>query len=224
MTKKCESIRVFIVDDHEVVRLGLMQFLESHEGVTVCGIAGDANTAIASINSCSPDVVVVDISLEGIGGIELIRAIQTRYRSIKVVAHSMHAEKEIVRRALQAGAIGYVIKSEPVGQLIVAIKLALKGKPYISSPLHESLIDIMAGRGEDNDPGALLTDRELEIFRLIGNGKDRRQIALQLGIGTSTIGTYRDRIKTKLGIQSSGELTRYAIKWASQSASQDRND
>lgn len=219
-----DNIRVFIVDDHEVVRLGLAQIIESHEAFTVCGNSGDTNTAIASIKECAPDVVVVDISLEGVGGIELIRAIRTHDRNIKVVAHSMNAEKEIVRRALQAGAVGYVIKSEPVGQLVVAIKRALEGKPYLSPPLHESLFDIKAGREEDNNPVAILTDRELEIFRLIGKGQDRRQIASHLGIGTSTIGTYRDRIKAKLGIQNSGELTRYAIKWTADIVVSDQND
>jgi DNA-binding NarL/FixJ family response regulator len=209
-----KKIRIFIVDDHEVVRLGLIQFLNSHVNLIVCGQAGDANAAIAQINDCNPDIAVVDISLEGVSGIELIRAIRARYRRVAVLALSMHAEKEVVRRALHAGACGYVLKSEPVGQLVEAIGRAAEGKTYISEPLRESLLDIMAGT---EGPEAMineLTDRELEIFTLIGQGCDRREIARRLGISTSTIGTYRDRIKTKLNMKSSGELVKFAVQWS----------
>ena len=206
-------IRIFIVDDHEVVRLGLIQYLNSHDHLVVCGQAGDANSAIASINDCNPDVAVVDISLEGVSGIELIKAIKGRYRHVHILALSMHAEKEIVRRALQAGASGYVLKSEPVDQLVEAITRSMEGKTYISEPLQESLLDIMVGKEEAEDLMADLTDRELDIFRLIGQGCDRREIARRLGISTSTIGTYRDRIKTKLNMKSSGELIKFAVQW-----------
>ncbi len=209
-----KQIRIFIVDDHEVVRLGLIQFLNSHIHLHVCGQAGDANSAIASINDCSPDVAVVDISMEGVSGIELIKAIKARYRQIAVLALSMHAEKEVVRRALQAGATGYVLKSEPVGQLVEAIGKAVEGKSYISEPLRESLLDIMAGKEGPENLMSDLTDRELEIFTLIGQGCDRREIARRLGISTSTIGTYRDRIKTKLNMKSSGELIKFAVEWS----------
>lgn len=209
-----KQIRIFIVDDHEVVRLGLIQFLNSHAHLHVCGQAGDANTAIASINDCGPDVAVVDISLEGVSGIELIKAIKARYRQVTVLALSMHAEKEVVRRALQAGAIGYVLKSEPVDQLVEAIDKAMEGKSYISEPLRESLLDIMVGKEGPESLMSDLTDRELEIFTLIGQGCDRREIARRLGISTSTIGTYRDRIKTKLNMKSSGELIKFAVQWS----------
>jgi DNA-binding NarL/FixJ family response regulator len=208
-----KQIRVYIVDDHEVVRLGLIQYLNSHDHLHVCGQAGDANTAIASINDCAPDIAVVDISLEGVSGIDLIKAIRGRYRQVQVLALSMHAEKEVVRRALQAGASGYVLKSEPVDQLVEAINKAMEGKIYISEPLRESLLDIMVGKEAPEDLMSELTDREIEIFRLIGQGCDRREIARRLGISTSTIGTYRDRIKTKLNMKSSGELIKFAVQW-----------
>jgi len=209
-----KKIRIFIVDDHEVVRLGLIQFLNSHAHLHVCGQAGDANAAIASINDCSPDIAVVDISLEGISGIELIKAIKARYRQVTVLALSMHAEKEVVRRALQADASGYVLKSEPVEQLVDAIGKAVEGKSYISEPLRESLLDIVTGKEGPESLMSDLTDRELEIFTLIGQGCDRREIARRLGISTSTIGTYRDRIKTKLNMKSSGELIKFAVEWS----------
>lgn len=206
--------RVFIVDDHEIVRLGLVQFIDSHDCLSVCGQAGDANAAIAAINECKPDVAIVDISLEGVSGIDLIKAIRGRYHHVAIVALSMHGEKEIVRRALQAGARGYVLKSEPIDQVVDAIEKVIDGGSYISEPLRESILDIVTK--EENDSGRLLsqlTDREIDIFRLIGEGLNRREIALKMGISTSTIGTYRDRIKTKLNMKSPGELMRFAVKW-----------
>ena len=212
--KSDKKIRIFIVDDHEVVRLGLIQFLNSYEHLHVCGQAGDANAAVAAINECAPDVAVVDISMEGVSGIELIKAIRSRYRQVNILALSMHAEKEIVRRALQAGAGGYVLKSEPVSQVVEAIEKISAGKSYISESLRELLFDIVVRKEEGpEDMLAKLTDRELDIFKLIGAGLDRREISRRLNISTSTIGTYRDRIKNKLNMKSSGELIRFAVQW-----------
>lgn len=149
-------------------------------------------------------------------GIDLIRAIRSRYRQIGVLALSMHAEKEIVRRALQAGAGGYVLKSEPVEQVLEAIEKVSSGRTYISESLRDLILDSMMVEEEDDDKLlSQLTDREFDIFKLIGEGLDRREIARRLGISTSTIGTYRDRIKNKLNMQSSGELVKYAIQWIS---------
>lgn len=212
--KTAATIRIFIVDDHEVVRLGLIQYLNSYEHLHVCGQAGDANTAILAINDAAPDIAIVDISLEGVSGIELIKAIRSRYRYINILALSMHAEKEIVRRALQAGAGGYVLKSEPVEQVVEAIEKISAGKSHISESLRESLLDIVIRKEEGPEEMLVkLTDRELDIFKLIGAGLDRREISRRLNISTSTIGTYRDRIKNKLNMKSSGELIRFAIQW-----------
>jgi DNA-binding NarL/FixJ family response regulator len=220
--RKMEKTRIFIVDDHEIVRLGLVQFLNSHEHLQVCGQAGDANSAIAAINECKPDIAIVDISLEGVSGIDLIKAIRVRYRQVAVMALSMHAEKEIVRRALQAGAGGYVLKSEPVDQVVEAIEKVVAGKSYISESLRESLMDMVSKKDEGPEELlAQLTDRELDIFKLIGEGLDRREIARRMGISTSTIGTYRDRIKNKLNMNSSGELIRFAVKWTTRGGQED---
>ncbi len=217
------KIRVFIVDDHEIVRMGLVQYLNSHENLQVCGQAGDANSAIAAINECKPDIAVVDISLEGVSGIDLIKAIRGRYRQVAVMALSMHAEKEVVRRALQAGAGGYVLKSEPVDQVVEAIEKVIEGKSYISESLRESLLDIVSRKDESpEDLLAQLTDRELDIFKFIGEGLDRREIAQKMGISTSTIGTYRDRIKNKLNMKSSGELIRFAVRWTTREDNEDQ--
>jgi DNA-binding NarL/FixJ family response regulator len=212
--KTAKRIRIFIVDDHEVVRLGLIQFINSYEHLYVCGQAGDANSAVVAINDCAPDIAVVDISLEGVSGIELIKAIRSRYRHVNILALSMHAEKEIVRRALQAGAGGYVLKSEPVDQVVEAIEKISAGTSYISESLRESLLDIVVRKEEGPDDMLVkLTDRELDIFKLIGAGLDRREISRRLNISTSTIGTYRDRIKSKLNMKSSGELIMFAVQW-----------
>ncbi len=207
-------IRVFIVDDHPVVRRGLAQFINSREGMEVCGDDADASTSISSINRTSPDVVIVDIRLKNTNGIDLIKAITTRYRKIKTLVLSMHDENEYVERALRAGASGYVLKTDPEDLIIEAINSALAGEIYLSSSLRDKMIESMIWHSSNIDDVNMtsLSDREREIFFLIGRGLNTRQIAQRLYLSTSTVGTYRERIKSKLHITTPGELVRYAVK------------
>ncbi len=206
--------RIFIVDDHEIVRRGLLQFLNSREEFEVCGEAADANRAISGLNKCSCDIAIVDINLEGISGIDLIKAIRERYKNILILALSMYSGSENVERALKAGAMGYVLKSEPADQIIDGMRSILEGKTYISPQLKDNLLNKMIKNTEEEDISLnLLTNREFEIFRLIGEGSNRMEISRKLNLNTSTIGTYRDRIKSKLNISSPAELTRQAVEW-----------
>jgi DNA-binding NarL/FixJ family response regulator len=209
------GVKVFIVDDHEIVRCGLSQFLNSHDNIEVCGEAGDANSAIAAINSAVPDIVIVDINLGGISGIDLIKAIVARYKKIKILALSMHGESEIVKRAIHAGARGYVLKSEPADQIIDAIGSIQRGKIYISEIIKDKIFDVFAHNTSDIDDDSVkqLTDREYEIFELLGKGFNRSEIAKKLNLTTSTIGTYRNRMKVKLNVTTSTELIKKAVEW-----------
>ncbi len=206
--------KIFIVDDHPIVRSGLAQFIESYDDLMVCGEAEDANTAIANINLCNPDIVIADINLKGVSGIELIKAIRNRYSHINVIVLSMHEENEYIERAIQAGAMGYVLKSDNEKLVIDAIETIKKGKTFLSNTLKDKMLDRMLWHTSDDDPMSLnsLTNRELEIFELIGKGLNTRQIASQLNLTISTIGTYRERIKSKLNITSPNELTIHAIR------------
>ncbi len=206
--------RIFIVDDHPVVRRGLTQFINSKEGMEVCGDAPDATTAIAAINRNNPDIVIVDIRLRGTNGIELIKAITMRYRSIKTLVLSMHDENSYVEQSLRAGAMGYVLKTDPEGIIIEAINSIVNGEMYLSSSLRDKMIETMIWHSA-NIKGldiTSLSEREREIFSLIGHGLNTRQIAERLYLSTSTIGTYRERIKSKLNVTSPGELVRLAVQ------------
>lgn len=209
------DIRIFIVDDHPVVRRGLSQYINSREGYTVCGDAGDANSAITDINELKPDIVIVDINLKGTNGIDLIKAIRARHRSMNVLVLSMHEENEYVERAMRAGARGYVLKNDSEELVIEAISSIMNNKIFLSSSIRDRMIESMVWQSSEGKEKsvALLTDREFEIFELIGKGHNTREIASLLSLSTSTVGTYRERIKSKLNIFSPNELVKFAVQW-----------
>lgn len=205
--------KIFIVDDHPIVRRGLSQFINNHSFLEVCGDAEDANSAIAALNDCTPDVVIVDINLRGISGIELIKAIRNRYRNIKIIALSMYEESDYVERAIRAGAIAYVVKSDNEEVIIEAIRTVLGGKTYLSEGLKDKVISNYLWSTPLSGDIAIqkLSDREFDIFKLMGKGFSTRQIASALNLSVSTIGTYRERIKNKLNIADSSQLMKQAI-------------
>ena len=205
--------KIFIVDDHPMVRTGLTLFLNTFHDFQVCGQAEDANSAIASINECQPDIAIIDIGLKGINGIDLIRAIRSRYSRIEILVFTLYDNQDYVERAIKAGALAYVLKSDSELNIIEAIHSIKEKKSYLSVSLRDMMIEHMLWRGGDNhDPVQTLTNRELEVYRLIGKGFNTRQIANELNLTISTIGTYRERIKTKLRIRSPYELILKAMK------------
>lgn len=218
-----QDINIYIVDDHPVVRRGLAQFLNSRKGYAVCGEAGDANTAIEDINDKNPDVVLVDINLKGTSGIDLIKAIRSRYKTIKVLVLSMHEENEYIERAMRAGAKGYVLKNDNEELVLEAISQVMNNKIYLSSNIKDKMLESMIwhGSGGREKSVALLTDREFEIFELIGKGANTREIASALSLSASTVGTYRERIKTKLNIITPNELVKFAVQWVLNENNQD---
>jgi len=210
-----EKSRVFIVDDHTMFREGLRQLIECEAGLTVCGDAPDAVEALRGIHTSKPDVVIVDISLAGSNGIDLIKDIKAQFEELPVLVVSMHDESVYAERALRAGAMGYVMKHEPAKTVKAAVHKVLGGDMYLSEKMSSSVINrFMRGDTEQpKSPMETLSARELEVFRLLGRGKAVRQIAEELSVTIPTVNSFRNRIKEKLGLKSSTEVMLHAIQW-----------
>jgi DNA-binding NarL/FixJ family response regulator len=211
-----QKYRVLIVDDHPVVRQGLAQLVNQESDLMVCGIAGNALQALELVTSSQPDVVIVDLALEGHSGLELVKDLRARFPKLPVLVLSMHEESLYAERALRAGARGYIMKEEPTDRVMQALRRLLTGDIYLSDRMAGRLLQKMvSGRGDAQ--GSLveqLTDRELEVFQLIGRGLGTRDIAEQLHLSVKTIETHRENIKRKLSLDSAVELHQHAFMWA----------
>jgi DNA-binding NarL/FixJ family response regulator len=210
-----DKSRVFIVDDHTMFREGLRQLIEHDPGLTVCGDAADAQKALEGISQSNPDVVMVDITLADSSGLDLVRNIKNKYEDLPVLVVSMHEESLYAERALRSGAMGYVMKNEPAKTVIAAIRSVLRGEMYLSQKMSSSVITRFI-HGENEQPMSpleILSDRELEVFRMLGQGKGTRQIAQDLEVSIPTVQSFRNRIKEKLHLKTAPELVLHAIHW-----------
>jgi DNA-binding NarL/FixJ family response regulator len=212
---KSSRRRVFIVDDHPLVREWLGGLVGGESDLQVCGQAEDGPTALAAIPIATPDVVVVDLTLPRSSGIELIKDLRAQYPDLKILVLSMHDEVSIAERAFRAGANGYVVKRDSSERIIEGIRTVLSGRVYASSTLTAQLAEKMfAGSARDGaPPEEVLSERELEVFQLRGQGRTPNEIALHLKVSIKTVGSYDARIKTKLGLQNAAELLRAAVRW-----------
>jgi DNA-binding NarL/FixJ family response regulator len=210
-----EKVRIVIVDDHPVFRLGLRELIQQEDDLVVCGEAEDTATAWKEIQRLKPDMAIVDLSLKGGDGVNLIKAIAKNYTNLPVLVVSMHDEYRFAERSLLAGARGYIMKQETTTSVVKAIRSILSGKIYLSEKLNEIvLVQFATGsRTAMTSPVDTLSDRELEVFRMIGLGFGTHEIAQQLNLSIKTIGSYRERIKEKLKLSSGNELVRNAIHW-----------
>ncbi len=210
-----EKKKILIVEDHPIFRWGLSELINQEDDLFVCGGAEDASHAWNEIERLKPDLIIADITLQGSDGIELTKEISRRYKDLPVLMLSMHDEFLYAERALHAGARGYIMKQEAMESVIPAIRQVLKGKLYLNEKVKERiLLNLMEGnRPGETSPVERLTDRELEVFRLIGQGFSSREIAGKLRLSIKTIGTYRERIKEKLNIKHANELVRHAVHW-----------
>ena len=214
-TPVANKSRVFIVDDHTMFREGLRQLIEHDPGLTVCGDAADAAAALEGIRQSKPDVVIVDITLADTSGLDLVKSLRIDYEDLPVLVVSMHEESLYAERALRAGAMGYVMKNEPAKTVTAAIHSVLRGEMYLSRKMSSSVVAKFM-RGETEEPMSpleILSDRELEVFRMLGQGKGTRQIAQDLGLSIPTIQSFRNRIKEKLHLKTAPELVLHAINW-----------
>lgn len=207
--------RIVLVDDHPIVRHGLAQVISREPDMEVCGEASNAGEAIQLIAASLPDLVVVDLTLQDGDGIELIKDIKARHEPIKMLVSSMHDETLYAERALRAGAAGYINKAASREQVTGAIRQVLRGKIYLSDSVSNRLLQRVVDRGDDvtQSPVEKLSDRELAVFDMIGQGLSTRQIAERLHLSVKTIETYREHIKSKLNLAKSSELIRHAVRW-----------
>jgi len=209
-----ETKRIVIVDDHPLFRKGLEQLINhSNNAFTICGEAGDAAQAMTVIRELKPDLVIVDLSLPGANGIELIKNIRAEFQKLPILILSMHDESLYALRALKAGAQGYVMKQEALENVINAIREVLAGRPYLSHDMSSKLITNFASGTVETNLTDSLSDRELEILELIGKGRDVREIARALHISAKTVETHRAHIKEKLDLKNARQVARFAVQW-----------
>jgi DNA-binding NarL/FixJ family response regulator len=213
--RKAERTRVLVVDDHPIVRQGLVQMITREPDMTVCGEAESATDALKAIAACMPDVAIVDLSLKGTSGLELLKDIKVRYPKLPVLVLSMYDESMYAERALRAGACGYMMKEEASEKVLMAVRSILAGQIYLSEAMASRLLHMaVAGRTDGAAaPTERLSDRELEVFRLVGQGYGTSEIARQLHLSPKTVETYRAHIKEKLNLTTATELLQHAIKW-----------
>ncbi len=208
---------VLLVDDHPIVRQGLAQLVNNEPDLVVCGEADHAAAALRAVEALRPDVVIVDIALKGTDGLELIKRIRARWPTLPTIALSMHDESLYAERVLHAGGQGYVMKQEATENVMVAIRRVLGGEVYLSPAMQARLLQRLVGGDVERTPMESLSDRELEVLRLLGEGRSTRQIAGTLRLSVKTIESYREHIKKKLNLTNATELILYAVHWATKS-------
>ena len=205
---------IFIVDDHPIMRQGLAVLINHEKDLNVCGEAEDAAHALDGILATKPDLALIDISLPGKNGLELIKDLRAMDVYVSILVHSMHDESLYVERVLRAGAQGYITKDEGGSKLMEAIRKVLAGEIYVSPEMSGKIIEIFSGRrASSTNPVEALTDRQFEIFQMIGNGQSTRDIAETLNVSIKTVDAHRDHIKKKLNLRSGTELVRFAVRW-----------
>jgi DNA-binding NarL/FixJ family response regulator len=207
--------KVLLVDDHPIVRHGLKQLIDQEDDLVVCSEAGDAESALSEVEIQKPDVLIVDIHLGGTNGIDLIKNIRTIIGDLPILVISLHEESLFAERALKAGANGYIMKRELTDKIMFALRKVLSGEMYISDSILSKILHKVStsGAAQPKSDMDVFSDRELDVFRLIGQGYTTRQIADQLHLSVKTIETYRTRIKEKLDLQSTNELLMKAFEW-----------
>ncbi len=213
--KSSKKQKIFIVEDHPIFRDGISQLINKEEDMFVIGGCENAGECLKFLKDNQPDLVIVDITLKDSCGIELTKEIKKTYPSLPVLILSMHEELIFADRVLKAGARGYITKREATSKVIEAIRRVLQGKIYICDTMIDHFLErsIAGGQNFSSSPVEKLSEREFEVFNLIGKGMTNRSIAEVLSVSTNTISTYRERIKEKLNLQNNAELNRYAMQW-----------
>ena len=207
--------RILLVDDHPLLRQGIAMTIEAEADLTVAGQAGDAEEAVAMFDDVDPDLVITDISLPGMNGLELLKNLLTLHPDLKVLVVSRHDEELYAERAVRAGARGYVSKVAAGDQIVTAIRRVLRGGIHLSEDLKDKMLFGAASGAKDatQTPLEVLSDRELEVFEMTGRGIPTREISERLHLSVKTVESYRSRIKAKLGLANGTELIKHAVAW-----------
>jgi DNA-binding NarL/FixJ family response regulator len=207
--------RVLVAADHPVMRLGLTTLVGTDDAFRVCAEASTAAEAAETAAAEKPDLAIVDMSHEPMGGIGLVKALRAASPSTRVLLLSMHDENILAERALRAGAAGYVMKRQPAAEIMAAARRVLAGELYMSEPMRERMLRRhVKGASEDAHPTEALSDREMEVLQLIGSGHGTREIAARLGLSAKTIDSHRENLKRKLGLSRGSDLVRLAVEWS----------
>jgi len=211
--------KILIVEDHPLFRAMLVQLVENDLEMTVCGETDNIKGALAIVEKTLPDAALVDITLQGASGLELIKDLRARELHFPVLVVSMHEEQLYAERVLRAGARGYISKQEPPSEVVKAIRNVIAGRIYVSERVTGSILERLDGAGKGDRPASIevLSDREIEVFQLVGRGLNSREIAERINLGLTTVDTYRQRIREKLGIRNAAELYQRAVKWVTES-------
>jgi DNA-binding NarL/FixJ family response regulator len=210
-----DAFNVVLVEDHPMFREQLAHLIDKEPAMTVCGQADNAHDALQLIELKNPDIAIVDLTLKGPSGLELIKDLKAKEIEVPVLVLSMHDEALYAERVLKAGARGYITKNEVSTEVMTAIYAVLRGEIYLPARIASRILESVAVGRKDENGVTQLTDRELEVFELIGHGRSTREISNQLHLGVSTVDTYRARIKTKLHLENSSQLCHEAIRWVS---------
>jgi DNA-binding NarL/FixJ family response regulator len=216
MTEEQRKAKVLIVDDHPIIRHGVTQLINQEEDLVTCGEAEDGPEALQAIADLKPDIVILDITLKTVNGLDLIGTIKEQFTGVPVLMLSMHDEALYAERALRAGAQGYVMKQDSPEKLIDAIRRVLSGEIYLSEGMTAKMLKKFAEgtSPQEQSPEEALSARELEVFKLIGQGQATRRIAEVLSVSVKTVDAHRANIKKKLELKTGAELVQKAIKWA----------
>lgn len=215
-TTRSDRTRVFVIDDHPAIREALASTINSKLDMRLVGESGSAQQALRQIERNTPDVVIVDISLDDAHGLDLVEEIRDRWPSVRIIVFSMYDESVYAERAIRAGASGYIMKSEPTQSVVSAVQSVSEGEVYLSRRMSSRILSKVI-RQQDYQLGSAtekLTDREMTVFQKLGEGHSVRDIASQLDLSRKTIETYRRRAKEKLGFETVAELLQYAVQWA----------
>lgn len=216
MTKSpaIEKKKILIVEDHPLFRAMLVQLIGQEPDLSVCGEADNIKDAMTLSEQTLPDAAIVDLTLQGSNGLELIKNLKARQIRLPMLVLSMHAEGLYAERVLRAGAKGYITKEESPAEVVAAIRKVLDGRIYVSERATGTILERL-GRDQALEPSGvdLLSDREIEVFQLVGRGFNSREISGQLNLGSTTVDSYRARIKEKLGIRNAAELYQRAAQW-----------
>jgi DNA-binding NarL/FixJ family response regulator len=212
---KVRTVTFLVVDDHPVFRQGLVALIKSNEHYEVCGEAGSAEEALSCLDGTVPDMALVDISLTGQSGLDLVKTLKAAHPRTLILIISMHDEAVYAVRALRAGARGYVMKQEAASVMMEAITTVLSGKIYVSTAMRDRLLETVFSDAAETGAPAVerLSDRELEVLEKIGQGYGTAEIARTFNLSVKTVNAYRDHIKEKLRIDGAGDLRRFAVKW-----------
>ncbi len=209
-----EKSKIFLVDDHPMVRERLAQLINQTKDMVVCGEADDSPEALQGIKNTTPDLAIIDITLKSTHGLELIKNLHALYPELPMLVVSMHEESLYAERVLRAGALGYITKLEATEKVLVALRQVLNGQIFLSEKMSARLVHKMVGRtSQTTFPVESLADRELEVFQLMGRGLRTKQIADELHLSPKSVETYRMRIKEKLKLKDSTELLLHALQW-----------